>query len=119
MATGYSHDLHALSPGKVMMNRVLDALSAEGIAIADFGWGDAAYKTMFASDRLNEVTIRVYGRGLRARAACAMQSVAERTTQKVKAIAGAESVAALRRRWRERLRRQVTSKTGENEGALL
>ena len=115
MATGYRHELQALSPGKVMMNRVLDALANEGVAVADFGWGDASYKTMFASERLNEATIQIYGSSARARIAFAMRRCAAWCSQRAKVLAGAQIVATLRRRWRDRLRQQFKSDQGQGE----
>jgi CelD/BcsL family acetyltransferase involved in cellulose biosynthesis len=116
MATGYCREHHVLSPGKVMMNRVLEAVSAEGVAIADFGWGDAEYKTMLASERLSELTIQLYGSSASARMAFIMQRLARWGTQRAKAMAGAGIVASLRRRWRERLRRQASSVQNQGEG---
>jgi CelD/BcsL family acetyltransferase involved in cellulose biosynthesis len=68
-ATAFRPDLAALSPGQVLLVRVLEDLAGDGCGALDFGFGDAPYKRVYGNESWEEATIHVFRRHPRALAA--------------------------------------------------
>jgi hypothetical protein len=68
-ATSFLPQYGSLSPGIVLLARALDELAMQGVAVFDFGVGEADYKSMLGSERRHEYTWHVYSRSLRGRLA--------------------------------------------------
>lgn len=65
-ATGYSPKYENLSPGTVLLNRVFSSLNDDGVCLVDFGYGDATYKRLHATDIEEDLSLQVYGKRFRA-----------------------------------------------------
>lgn len=63
-ATGYLPDHAALSPGQVLLTRVIRDLCQAGLDAIDYGFGDARYKQVYGTDCWDEATVYLYGRTL-------------------------------------------------------
>lgn len=112
-ATAFDPLHRALSPGQVLLNGTLDDLFAEGINRVDFGFGDAYYKRLHATESLEEVTLNLYGRGTAAGLAFALDWMAARTSIAVRrTIESLGWIPALRRRWRKHLERLGKERKG-------
>ncbi|MBI3843449.1 MAG: GNAT family N-acetyltransferase [Planctomycetes bacterium] len=102
--TGYLPQYRSLSPGTVLYIRILKHLCDEGFTVCDWGFGDADYKRINATEYWKETTLNFYGRGLRpgiARILDVSVLAAARLTGRA-----AESVGLadrIKRRWRSRL----------------
>lgn len=63
-ATSYLPNYAKLSPGILLLIKVFDALTKEGVALFDFGHGDAEYKRILGNLELRQEDHRIYGAGL-------------------------------------------------------
>jgi hypothetical protein len=116
-ATSFLPQYGALSPGIVLIFRALDEFAAQGIAVFDFGFGEADYKSMFGSELLHEFDWRVYSRSLRGRTAF----LSDRVTGSCDALArrllrSRNLVARVKKFWRGRLRRNRVDGAAEPSG---
>lgn len=79
--TGYDPAFRGFEVGTLLFCHMVDALSHEGLAVFDFGLGDASYKQRFGDRSWREGTMRLYPRsvqGLLTRCAVGMvESAAE------------------------------------------
>lgn len=101
---GHDPDLSRLSPGMVLLHRVFRDLCAAGVSAYDYGFGDADYKKTYGTSSHDEATLRLYGRGLRARSALAMDRFAAWSSSRLAGLtAEAGAVAKIKRAWRDRL----------------
>jgi CelD/BcsL family acetyltransferase involved in cellulose biosynthesis len=105
-ATSFLPQHWELGPGVVLLWRVLDELPARGVALFDFGFGEAEYKAMLGSERIEEGDWRIYARSLRGRAAL----LSDRVTGGVDAfgrrlLRSRNLVARVKKAWRERMKR--------------
>jgi CelD/BcsL family acetyltransferase involved in cellulose biosynthesis len=110
IATGFLPDHRQLSPGLVLINRVLNALADEKVVIVDFGFGDADYKSLLGNICRQEQTLHIYGRGWRAAATYRMETTATSLTRLAKAAITSLGVfKSIKRAWRRRLERQPSA----------
>lgn len=65
-ATAFVPDMSSLSPGGVLLWRVLNDLVDAGVDVVDFGFGDAQYKQMYGTESNQDLLVRLYGSGARA-----------------------------------------------------
>lgn len=68
-ATAFLPEHAELSPGAYVLRRLLETLTTEGVATADFGFGDAQYKRTYGGDRVDEATLDAFGHSARSSAA--------------------------------------------------
>jgi CelD/BcsL family acetyltransferase involved in cellulose biosynthesis len=61
-ATAFLPDHRRLSPGIVTLRRVMDSLASEGVAVFDFGWGEAEYKKKLGDHRADETDYSLYAK---------------------------------------------------------
>lgn len=105
-ATAFLPAYRHLSPGSVLIWRVLDALASDGIVTFDFGFGDGEYKRLHATECREESTLHLYASGLRPTLACRMEKIALVASRLAKRAAASMGVLQrLRRNWRKRLER--------------
>ncbi len=103
-STSYLPEYRDLAPGIVLTYRIIETLAEEGVPLLDFGWGDNAYKQRLGSHKLQVLDIRVYGSGLKPRAALAMDRLSELLDAKLRKICAAGGwIDRLRVAWRKRL----------------
>ena len=106
-AMGYVPEFGHLSPGKNVLIRAIERLCSEDVRYVDYGLGDAGYKRVFGTHCWDEVTLKFYSNGLRARiargidASAALASAVGR--QGARALGGVDKV---KRRWRRTLERR-------------
>lgn len=81
VAMAFDHRHRALSPGKILLCRVFEALIEEGIHRFDFGFGDAEYKRLHGTDSRKEDTVMLFGRGSRARLSYIIHSTVNRLNE--------------------------------------
>lgn len=106
-ATAFLPRYARLSPGSALILHVLDDLAAEGVAVFDFGWGEAEYKRRLGSDVVEEEDVRVYARRPRAALPGLVDAALVRARARIERILGESELRAnLLARWRERLRRR-------------
>lgn len=101
LATGFVPVHRNVSPGSVLMWRVLDALASEGIVTVDFGSGDVAYKRLLGTDMQEEVTLNLYGRGWRPVIAGQQQRAVMLISRFAMRVAGSLGVVGkVKKKWR-------------------
>ncbi len=59
-ATGFLPQWATLSPGQVMLLRVMKDLCESGVRAIDYGFGDAGYKRMYGTESWDEATVYLY-----------------------------------------------------------
>lgn len=103
-STSYLPEYRDLAPGIVLMHRIIETLAEEGVPLLDFGWGDNAYKQRLGSHKLQVVDVRVYGGGLKPRAAFAIDRLSELLDARLRKICASGGwIDRLRVAWRQRL----------------
>lgn len=105
-ATAFLPEHRALSPGSVLMHRVMADLIARGVEEIDYGYGDAPYKRQFCTRVWNEVTVTILAPTLKSavtRAVMGGLSLATRASGPL-----APTVQRLKAAWRRRLERSAT-----------
>jgi CelD/BcsL family acetyltransferase involved in cellulose biosynthesis len=110
-ATSFLPQHFELGPGVVLLWRVLDELPGRGVALFDFGFGEAEYKQMLGSERIEEGDWRIYARSLRGRAAHA----SDRLTGAVDALArrllrAGDLFRRVKKAWRARMKKEGGAK---------
>lgn len=105
-ATGFLPAYCQLSPGSVLLVRVLDGLASDGVTTFDFGFGDAEYKRLHGSRCWEEVTVRLYASGWRSALASHMERAAMVGSRFAARVARSTGMLRrLKRGWRGRLER--------------
>ncbi len=69
-ATSFLTEYAEFSPGILLQTRIFEDLIGIGVELYDFGHGDAAYKRWLCDEKSEEISMSLYGGGVRARAAC-------------------------------------------------
>jgi CelD/BcsL family acetyltransferase involved in cellulose biosynthesis len=59
-STGFLPQWATLSPGQVMLLRVMKDLCESGVRSIDYGFGDAGYKWMYGTESWDEATVYLY-----------------------------------------------------------
>ena len=106
VATGYLPKYKDLSPGTVMLLRVLQDLCQAHIEEVDYGFGDADYKRIYGTYAQDEATLRLYagsGRPRMARTLNVSAIVLSRSMVRMLRLFGWHNT--LKRMWRHRLER--------------
>ncbi|MCC6360770.1 MAG: GNAT family N-acetyltransferase [Phycisphaerales bacterium] len=104
-ATSFDPAWREFSPGQVLLVRVLEDLCAQGVKWVDYGFGDAEYKRTYGSECWNEVSLRLYGRTTRARAAAAMERVVAVPALVGRSVLSSAMLGRMKRFWRRRFER--------------
>lgn len=105
-ATSFVPQFRELSPGQVLLIRVIEDLCTANVRWIDYGFGDAEYKRIYGTESWTEQSVRLYGRTPRATAAWVMDLAATRGAAWLHAIAGRLGVARrLRNAWRRAMAR--------------
>jgi len=63
-ATSFLPEHRKLTPGTVLLNRIMNNLAEEGVELFDFGYGDSSYKRILGSHKLNEADLLFYSKRL-------------------------------------------------------
>ncbi|NJO15761.1 MAG: GNAT family N-acetyltransferase [Thioploca sp.] len=61
-STSYLSAYSKLSPGTILLRRVMDLLVDEGALLFDFGAGESDYKRILGSHQINEADLKLYAR---------------------------------------------------------
>jgi ribosomal protein S18 acetylase RimI-like enzyme len=101
-ATAFDPEHRSLSAGQVLLNRVIDELAAERVAVMDLGFGDAEYKRMHATETREEATLHLYGRSAAAAAAFRAEWLALGANAAARRMLGGW-LRVVKRGWRKRL----------------
>src|SRR5262249_6688331 len=105
-ATSFLPRHFELGPGVVLLWRVLDELAGRGVALFDFGFGEAAYKQMLRSGRIDEGGWRIYAASLRGRAALLVDRATGALDRLARRLLGAgDLVRRVKKAWRARMKR--------------
>jgi len=105
-ATAFLPKYHALSPGQMLLIRVIEDLCAVGVRCIDWGFGDAEYKRIYGTECWVEQSVRLYGRTARATVAWLLDVAVTQAASGLKSVA--ERLGTLRRiknAWRRRMSR--------------
>jgi CelD/BcsL family acetyltransferase involved in cellulose biosynthesis len=109
LATSFLPQYRELSPGHVLLVRVIEDLCGVGMRWIDYGFGDADYKRIYGTESWSEQTVRLYGRTARATLAWTLDVATTRGAAGGRAAA--KRLGAIRRlknTWRRRLTRDHT-----------
>jgi hypothetical protein len=108
-ATGFLPRHAKVSPGIALVAHVVEDIAAEGVAVFDFGWGEAEYKRRLGNDVVEEEDVRLYARAPRAALSGLLDAAFVVARPRIEAfLAERELRGSLLGRWRERLRRRVS-----------
>ena len=106
LSTAFLPEYAALSPGQVLLVRVIEDLCESRISSIDYGFGDAPYKRMYGTESWDEVTVHLYAKNVRASSARVVHRVAVGLHRRATAaVARGGLVARVKKRWRSRLTR--------------
>jgi CelD/BcsL family acetyltransferase involved in cellulose biosynthesis len=98
---GYLPEFRDLRPGNILSLRIMADLCERGVEWIDYGFGDAEYKQVYATENWQEQTLRFYGTGLKPRLARAVERAATRGNAAARRLAGVFGlVSGLKNRWR-------------------
>lgn len=100
---GYLPEHRDLRPGNILSLRIMADLCEQGLSWVDYGFGDAEYKRVYATDKWNETTIRLYGSTARARLASLMDRASGAAARGASRLASSSLISSIKRRWRKRL----------------
>ena len=96
----------SLSPGQVLLVKVLRDLVEHGITTVDYGLGDAQYKQVYGTYCWEEATIRLFARTPRGRAESLIDQIARQGDDLARRLVGRTgSSNCIKRLWRAALRR--------------
>jgi CelD/BcsL family acetyltransferase involved in cellulose biosynthesis len=101
-STGFEPRLSELSPGQVMLVRVMRDLHESGVRAIDYGFGDAGYKRIYGTESWDEATIFLYASTREGRSARLLHRLAGAATR-LAALTGLGG--RLKKLWRARLAR--------------
>jgi len=105
-ATSFLPQYGHLSPGQVLLVRVIEDLSTTDVRCIDYGFGDADYKRIYGTESWSEQSIRLYGRTARARLSWALDAAATRGAGALKrATEKLGAIQRIKNTWRRRLTR--------------
>jgi CelD/BcsL family acetyltransferase involved in cellulose biosynthesis len=105
-ATSFLPQYSELSPGQVLLVRVIEDLCTTNVRWIDYGFGDAEYKRIYGTEFWMEQSVRLYGRTPRATAVWAMDLAVTRGVAWLHAIADRLGVVRrLKNAWRRRVTR--------------
>ncbi|MHC5006188.1 MAG: GNAT family N-acetyltransferase [Planctomycetota bacterium] len=111
-STGFLSQWAALSPGQVMLLRVMGDLCESGVRAIDYGFGDAGYKRMYGTESWDEATVYLYAPTREGRSARLLHLVARTASR----LAGWGWLAdRVKKLWRTRLAASQQSR-GTREG---
>jgi hypothetical protein len=99
-STGFLPQWATLSPGQVMLLRVMKDLRDVGVRSIDYGFGDAGYKRMYGTESWHEATVYLYAPTREGRSARLLHLVA-RTASRL--AAWRWLAEHIKKRWRARL----------------
>ncbi len=99
-STAFLPRYRALSPGQVLLVRVIEDLAAAGIDAVDYGFGDARYKQIYGTESHDEATVYLYSRTLTGRSARLIHRAAGEATT---LVARSRLGGRIRKRLRERI----------------
>lgn len=102
-STSYLGEFRQLSPGIVLIHRVLDKLAGDGVQRVHWGYGDAVYKREFGSDLLDVDGWHFSAPRAWPRLVLALQAGAAAIEARLRGLAGSGVVERVRRAWRRRL----------------
>ena len=106
---GYDPHYRELRPGNALSHRIAADLCACGCEQIDYGFGDADYKRVYATDHWEEVTVHAYGRNSKARLAATLSTLIRAVSS---ALARMAACAGILRRiknvWRRKMARDGT-----------
>ena len=103
-ATSYLPIYSKLSPGTVLLHRVMDLLVKEGVLLFDFGTGESDIKQIMGSHQINEVDLRLYARRIQPTITYALDFSFMRLNQWLNKLFRRINVQnILRRKWRKKL----------------
>jgi CelD/BcsL family acetyltransferase involved in cellulose biosynthesis len=89
--------------GKVLQLYLLQDLCDDpAVKVLDFGFGDAEYKQKLATRTWEDTDVLVFGRTARALRAVAGRTVVLGADRLARRLAGADRIASVKRRWRDR-----------------
>jgi hypothetical protein len=99
-STGFLPRYERLSPGQVMLVRVMRDLRDWGVGAIDYGFGDAAYKRTYGTESWDEATIYLYASTPQGRSARFLHLL----TSGVARLATGNALAdRVKKQWRKRL----------------
>jgi hypothetical protein len=99
-STGFLPRFERLSPGQVMLVRVMKDLRDWGVGAIDYGFGDAAYKRTYGTESWDEATIYLYASTPQGRSARFLHLL----TSGVARLATGNALAErIKKQWRKRL----------------
>ena len=103
-ATSFLPEYRDLSPGQVLLTRVIEDLCHAGLHSVDYGFGDAGYKRIYGTLSWCEATIALYGARRRARVAYLLHRATDAAAHTLQQVARRFGVwAAIKNRWRRHL----------------
>lgn len=105
LETAYDQELEDYSPGTLVLLRVIDELSREGVRRIDFGFGDAHYKRRFSDRSRREASLFLYAstvKGLILRSVLSFVAVVDHVVRTVGRRTG--SLDRIKAVWRTRMR---------------
>lgn len=108
-ATAFLPEHRALSPGSVLMHRVMADLIARGVEEIDYGYGDAPYKRQFCSRVWNEATVTILAPTLKSAVTRVVMGGLSLATHASRPLA--PTIQRLKAAWRRRLERSAASAT--------
>ena len=110
-STSYRSAYSKLSPGTILLRRVMDLLVDEGALLFDFGTGESDYKQILGSHQINEVDLRLYARRIQPTITYALDFSFMRLNQWLNKLFRRINVQnILRRKWRKKLANKKAKK---------
>ena len=104
LATAFLPQHRRLSPGQVLLVRVIRDLSEGGFDRIDYGFGDSRYKQIYGTRNWKETTISLYGPSLRASAALLIHRITGAVARGGSLLAGRVGIQnRVKNWWRTRL----------------
>lgn len=104
LSTAFLPQYAAVSPGQVLLVRVIRDLCESKIGWIDYGFGDAPYKRIYGTKSWDEATVHLYARTVRASSMRIAQHLATGLNRRVSDVAARCGVLThVKKRWRGRL----------------
>lgn len=112
LSTAFLPEYAAVSPGQVLLVRVIRDLCESKIGWIDYGFGDAPYKRIYGTQSWDEATVHLYAKTVRASSTRIVHRLAAGLNRRVSdAAAHGGVLAQVKMRWRARLAGRRTSPT--------
>ena len=113
LSTAFLPQYAAVSPGQVLLVRVIQDLCESKIGWIDYGFGDSPYKRIYGTESWDEATVHLYAKNVRASSASVVHRVAVGLHRRASAaLARGGLLARVKKRWRSRLA------TGRNSSTM-